>query len=166
MLAGDLCDPDLVILQRRDHGLGTLTACRIVRIPHHAMQSLLTTHPAIAHALRIVKLIEEAIQRERITSLGCRSALERTAHLFCELLARHKGAGQGQGDRFGMALRQADLADTLGLSNVHVNRVLQELRRRNLVVLNGKTLRIMDLPGLTALAEFEAGYLHPRHHLA
>lgn len=161
LLAGDLSEPDMVFLDRRDYAIGTLSLCRVVRIPHGAAALLLARHPAIAHALRMIKLVEDAILRERVISLGSRSAIERTAHLFCELLVRHEAVGGATGDRFSMPLRQLDLADTMGLSNVHMNRVLQELRRQNLVNLSNKTLEILNLPRLRTLGEFKAAYLHP-----
>ena len=117
-------------------------------------------HSGIVHALRLAKLVEEATLRERLVSLGCRSAIERVAHLFCELLVRHQAAGLAKQNSFPLPITQADMADALGLSNVHVNRVLQDLRKQRLVELRRKALTILNLPRLKALAEFRADYLH------
>jgi hypothetical protein len=92
--------------------------------------------------------------------LGCRSAIERVAHLFCELLIRHQANGLATQNNFPLPITQADMADALGLSNVHMNRVLQDLRKQQLVEFRRKSLSILNLPRLKAMAEFRADYLH------
>ena len=92
--------------------------------------------------------------------IGCRSALERVAHLFCELLLRLRAVGLATDDSYELPVTQLDLGDTTGLSNVHVNRTLQELRRQGLIELKGRRLRILNLPRLKAIAEFKSNYLH------
>jgi CRP-like cAMP-binding protein len=88
-----------------------------------------------------------------------RSGLERTAHLLCELLERLGPTGHASDGQYELPLTQVDLADALGLSAVHVNRVLQELRRDGLISLRGRCLQILALRRLRQLAEFEARYL-------
>ncbi|GJD95707.1 Crp/Fnr family transcriptional regulator [Methylobacterium iners] len=160
LLPGDLGDVDVGLLPRMDHAIGTLSPCRVVRLDPAAVEDLLQNHPRIARALRIGTLVDEATLREWLVNVGCRSALERIAHLMCELLLRLQVVGLASANRYALALTQLDLADTTGLSNVHVNRSLQELRRRGLIVQKSRTLEILDLPGLKAVAEFKPGYLH------
>lgn len=97
---------------------------------------------------------------ERINSLGRRSARERIAHLFCELMMRLAGAGCQSGDSFDLPLTQEEIGDTTGLTAVHVNRVLQGLRNDGILTLNEQRLTVFDWPLLTAIANFDPGYLH------
>jgi CRP-like cAMP-binding protein len=114
----------------------------------------------VAQALLWDQLVTAAIQREWTFNLGRRTAFERMAHLLCELFMRLQAAGL-TGDRScSFPLTQADLADALGLSAVHVNRTLQELRADGLIVLRGKELLVTDLDRLQEAAQFDANYLH------
>jgi CRP-like cAMP-binding protein len=161
LLPGDLCDVDAPYLGRMDHAVGTLSHCVVARIPRQALADLLDHQPNVARALRLAKLAEEATAREWLVNLGCRSAMERITHLFCELLARLEAVGLSEGGCCTLPITQIDLADTLGLSNVHVNRVLQELRRQGLLELRGKSLRLLKLPQVREIAEFSPNYLQP-----
>ncbi|MER2265364.1 Crp/Fnr family transcriptional regulator [Methylobacterium oxalidis] len=160
LLPGDLFGLDAPLVPRSPHALGTLSACQVVRIPHEVLLLLIEQHPQIALALHLSKLVEEAVLHERLVSLGSRSGIERMAHLFCELNVRLQMVSRAAADQFGLPLTQVDLGDTLGLSNVHVNRVLQDLRRQGLIALSGRVLTILNRPQLEALAEFNASYLH------
>ena len=159
LLPGDVCDVDAADLVPLDHAVGTLSLCVVASIPHHALGEQMQQHPSIAQALRLAKRAEVETTRAWMVNLGCRSALERVAHLFCELMVRMEATGLARDGTCPLPLTQADLAQTLGLSNVHVNRVLQELRRQGLIELKGKTLRLLDLPRLRQLAEFSPAYL-------
>ena len=114
----------------------------------------------IGSALLWGTLVDEAILREWLVNVGSRSAVERLAHLFCELLVRLRAVDRTEGDSFELPVTQAELGDTTGLSNVHVNRSLQELRRQGLIELKGRRLTILNLPRLRAVAEFRSNYLH------
>ncbi|MGX7706756.1 Crp/Fnr family transcriptional regulator [Methylobacterium sp. Gmos1] len=161
LVPGDLCDPDFAHLSRINHSVGTLGACRVARIPREALAGLVERHPGIARALRHAKLAEEETTREWVMNIGCRSAIERVAHLLCELHERLRVVGWATKGGYDLALTQQDLADTTGLSNVHVNRVLRQLRLMRLVEVGGRRVDILDLPGLQAVAEFQADYLRP-----
>ncbi|HEV7439927.1 MAG TPA: Crp/Fnr family transcriptional regulator [Methylobacterium sp.] len=161
LLPGDLCDVDAPYLGRMDHAVGTLSTAAVVRIPRGILGEVIQQHPAIARALRLAKLAEEATAREWLVNLGTRSALERLAHLFCEVLARLEAVGLARQDSCRLPISQIDLADTLGLSNVHVNRVLQELRRQGLLEFHGRNLKILDLGRVRDIAEFSTTYLQP-----
>lgn len=160
LLPGDACDIDVAMLETMDHTLTTLSACKVVRIAPETVAALMRHHPQIARALRITTLVDEATLREWLVNVGCRSALERVAHLFCELLVRLRAVGFGTEDSYDLPITQTDLADTTGLSSVHMNRTLQELRRQGLIELRSGRLKIVNLPHLKALAEFKANYLH------
>lgn len=164
LLPGDLCDADLLDLGRMDHAVGTLSRCTVVRIPREVLANLIERHPNVARGLRLVKLAEEATARAWIVNLGCRSAMERLTHLFCELRTRLEAVGLVREGCFCLPLTQVDLADTLGLSNVHVNRVLQDLRRQGLIQLQGRSLKLLDLEAIRSIAEFSPRYLRPGSH--
>lgn len=160
LLPGDACDLDVALLTQMDHTITTLSACRVVRLPLDFVKRLTDEHPAIARSLRLSSLVDEATLREWLVNVGCRSAVERIAHLFCELLIRLQVVGFASEDSYEFPVTQLDLADTVGLSNVHVNRSLQELRRQGVIELKGRTLKILDVQRLKSIAEFNANYLH------
>jgi CRP-like cAMP-binding protein len=159
LLPGDLCDVDVPSQGNMDHAVGTLSTCVVARVPHQALAELIARHPNIAHALHLTKLADVATAREWIVSLGCRSAIERMAHLFCELMARFEAVGRVQDDSCPLPLTQSDLGDMLGLSNVHVNRTLQDLRRQGLIEFKGKRLTLLKPQRLRDIAEFSPAYL-------
>jgi CRP-like cAMP-binding protein len=104
--------------------------------------------------------VDAAITRELSLSLGQRSALSRMAHLFCELHVRLDVVGRARPDGYELPLTQRELAECLGLTVVHANRTIQELRRRNLVDLENRQLTIRDRRGLQGVAEFDPSYLY------
>ena len=160
LLPGDLCNPHMFLLETMDHSIGTLTPVRVATIPRDRMISLLFGHPRIAAALWWSSLQEEAMLRERIVSLGRRDARGRVAYLLCELLWRFAAVGLTNGDVFALPLTQIEIADTLGLTPIHVNRVLQAFRREQLIRLEHRVLAILDVSGLQLIAGFDRNYLH------
>jgi CRP-like cAMP-binding protein len=157
---GDLCDLKVFILRRMDHSIGAIVPSRVAEISPDNVLMLTHTYPNITRALWWSTLVEEAITREWIVNVGQRSALERMAHLFCELLYRFRAVGLNDGLSCTLPLTQVELAETLGLSSVHVNRTLQELRRQKLIEFDGNTLTIQDLPALEGISFFSPDYLH------
>lgn len=166
LVPGDLCDLDVALLSTMDHTISTLSACKVVRIAPETIADLMQHHPQVARALRMSTLVDEATLREWLVNVGCRSAAERIAHLFCELLVRLRAVDRTEGDSFELPVTQAELADTTGLSHVHANRSLQELRRQGLIELKGRRLTILNLPRLRAIAEFRSNYLHLGNRIA
>jgi CRP-like cAMP-binding protein len=123
-IPGDLCDLPSLFLPVMDHSIGTLTASKVAWIPHEAVLRLLETYPRINQAFWRDSLIDAAIFREWVVNVGQRSAYERAAHLMCEIFIRFKALGLTNGKSFDLPITQAELADALGLSTVHVNRTL------------------------------------------
>src|SRR5580700_5617743 len=157
---GDLCDLRVFILKRMDHSIGAVVASRVATISPENILKMTHNFPTLTRALWWSTLVEEAIAREWIVNVGQRNALERMAHLFCELLYRFRAVGLNEGMSCTLPLTQVELAETLGLSSVHVNRTLQELRRQKLITLDNGTLTIQDLKSLEELSFFNAEYLH------
>ena len=160
LVPGDMGDLDVALLDRMDHSIGTFSSCKLVWIKPEVLAGIQQDHPDIARGFRMSTLVDEATLREWVLNVGSRSSIERLAHLFSELLLRLQVVGRANEDSYELPIRQGELADTTGISNVHVNRSLMELRRQGLITLEGRTLRILDVPALRALAGFKANYLH------
>lgn len=158
-LAGDWCDVQAVLLKTLDHGLGTLTRCNVAFVPHETILAWIEAYPRLRLALWHDALSDAAMFREWIVNLGARSAYERLAHTLCEISFRLNERGLGNGDRYSVPLTQSQLGDVLGTSLVHVNRVLQELRRAGLISFKAGVLVINDWDGLVDAAQFDPTYL-------
>ncbi|WP_102961064.1 Crp/Fnr family transcriptional regulator [Mangrovicella endophytica] len=160
---GDLCDIHVFILREMDHSIGALIKVRVAQIPREELERLTAERPRVTQALWWEGLVSASIQREWILNLGQRNAIERVSHLFCEIYYRLRGVGQAQDGQFEMPFSQTDLAETTGMTPVHLNRTVQDLRARGLIVWKGKRFHIVDLPGLINIAMFNENYLHFRH---
>jgi CRP-like cAMP-binding protein len=160
LVPGDMCDMRMFILKQMDHSVGTLTALTVAEIPKDTLLDLTDNHPRLTRALWWSSLVDEATAREWIVNNSQRDASERLAHLLCELFIRLRAVGLADGDSCEFPATQVDLAETTGLSTVHVNRTLQDLRSADLIVLKGKTLTIPDLERLKQVALFNPNYLH------
>jgi CRP-like cAMP-binding protein len=160
LLPGDLCDSNRFLLGAMDHSVGALTSVTVARIPRPLFEDLMLHHARIAQALWGQVLLDAAIQREWTLNLNQRTAYERLCHLQCELFLRLRAVGLTQGLSCELPITQAKLAEATGLTLVHLNRMLQELRAANLVVLKSKTLTIPNLEALMSAALFNPAYLH------
>ena len=160
LIPGDLCDPHMFLLRTMDHSIGTITPVRVTSLSREGLVKAFATRPRISAALWWSSLQEEAMLRERIVALGRRDARGRVAYLMCELLWRHAAMGLAKGETFRLPLTQTELGDTLGLSPVHVNRVLKEFRRQDLIAMEHKLLHVLDVAGLQEIAGFNMEYLH------
>lgn len=160
LIPGDLCDFHVFLLKTMDHSIGTITPVRVAPISRDSMMELFAHRPRISAALWWSSLQEEAMLRERIVSLGRRDARGRIAYLLCELLWRHAAVGLANGEAFRLPLTQTELGDTLGLTPVHVNRVLKEFRARRLIAMEHRKLTLLDVAGLQSIAAFNKEYLH------
>ena len=159
LMPGDVCDLEAVMRGRADYSVGALTDCVLGEIPTGKVADPAILDPDMARALWRRLLRDEAISREWLVSMGRRSAVERVAHLLCEFRVRLAAVGLTTGDTFEFRLTQAELADLLGLSTVHVNRILQQLRKSGLIALSRWRLAILDATALETLAGFDATYL-------
>ena len=162
-LPGDLCDMNVYLLKQMDHNIGAITALRVAEITREDFERLLARHPRLAEALFWNELVTVAIQREWTINLGQRSAYERIAHLLCETFLRLRTVGLTSDSMCPFPLTQLDIADASGLTAVHVNRTLQELRRDRLIELQSRILTIPDLEALKSAALFNDNYLHLNH---
>ncbi|GEP04804.1 Crp/Fnr family transcriptional regulator [Methylobacterium oxalidis] len=159
-VAGDIPDLQSLRLHTMDHSLATLTQATVAFLPHESLRDLTTRFPSLTAILWRDTLIDAAVFREWMTGMGRRDAFERIAHLFCELYLKLQAVGLAQSYRCPLPITQVDLGDALGLSNVHVNRVLQEMRGRGLITLHSGTLVIEAWDELMRACEFDPTYLH------
>jgi CRP-like cAMP-binding protein len=159
-VAGDFADLHGFTLKRLDHDVATLSPCELAIVPHSRVAALTERFPRLARLFWFSTNVDASITRELALSLGQRSAMSRMAHLFCELYERLQVVGRAEPDSYAFPLTQRELAECLGLTVVHANRTLQELRRRRLVELEARRLTILDREGLEEVAEFDPDYLY------
>ena len=159
LIPGDLCDMHVFLAKTMDHSIGTITPVRIAAISRERMMDIFTLRPRISAALWWSSMQEEAMLRERIVSLGRRDARGRIAYLLCELLWRHTAVGLNSNGAFLLPLTQTELGDTLGLTPVHVNRILKEFKSYRLIAKEHKRIDLLDVPGLQKIADFTEEYL-------
>lgn len=157
---GDFVDLHGFLLKRLEHHVGALSPVRIAVVPHDRLRRITEDHPHLARMLWFSTLMDAAIHREHILSVGRRSALSRLAHLLCELYLRLEVVHLAAAERFQLPLIQADLADVTGLTSVHVNRMLKSLRDQELLTFRGGEVIIHDWKRLQQVAEFSPDYLY------
>lgn len=159
-IAGDFVDLHSFLLKIMDHSVGALSDCTMVFFAHDDLREVTSQFPHLTRLLWLSTLLDSAINREWIVGLGRLSAFARLAHLICELYVRLQVVGRAKDNALTIPITQIELGDTLGISSVHVNRVLQEMRERNLVTWRGPRIDILDWNGLVSAAEFDPRYLH------
>lgn len=158
-VAGDFVDIHGFTLKRLEHEVMALTDCKISLVPHEHIRQLIERWPRLGRLYWFSTNLDAAMNREWELSLGQRSAVERLAALLCELHVRLGVVGKANG-RFNLGMSQAQLADSLGMTAVHVNRTLRMLRDQRLLAYRRGEVEILDLEGLKAVAEFDDRYLY------
>lgn len=160
LLPGDLCDVHVFMLDKMDHSIGLLSDAQVVTIPAAEMLDLINRYPRVERAFWISTLVAESTLRQWIVNIGQRDAFERLGHLFCELWQRMCAVGLvDASEQFELPLTQVELAHTVGLTSVHVNRTLQRLREADLITLGKGRLTILDPKRLAAISGFDGEYL-------
>lgn len=163
-VAGDYPDLHSYTLKRLDHDIVAISDCKVAMIPHERIREMIEVYPRLGRIYWFMTNIDGAIKGELALSLGQRSALARMSHLFCELHVRLRVVDMCRGNSYDFPLTQRELSECLGLTVVHANRTLQELRRRGLVEVENRQVTIRDMDGLEGLAEFQADYLYLERH--
>lgn len=157
---GDFLDLHAFPLKSLDHDVATLTGATAAIVPHSELEAIANEMPALTRKLWFSTLLDAAIHRAWLFRLGRLDATARVAHFLCETNARLVSAGLSDGRRFALGLTQADLAEICGLTTVHVNRVMRQLREDKLCVFRSSLVEILDPAGLTALGQFNPAYLY------
>lgn len=157
---GDFVDLHSYPLKHLEHSVAALTSVRVALFPHAEVRAITERSATLTELLWRSTLIDAAINREWIVSVGARAAAVRIAHLFCEMYLRLQRVGLADSLRFPLPLTQIDLADATGLTAVHANRMVRQLRERRLVEFRQGIVDILDWPALKRFAEFDPSYLY------
>ena len=164
-IPGDIPDLHTLHLPVMDHDLRSVGPSTLAFVAHSFLGDMLFRSPALMQAFWRETLIDASIHREWVGNLGARQAQPRLAHLLCELASRLEIVGLLDGDSFDLPFTQQDFADACGLSAVHINRTIQELRRKELISWAGGQIRLLKRSDLEKLAEFNPEYLHVGKYL-
>ncbi|PNU03681.1 Crp/Fnr family transcriptional regulator [Novosphingobium guangzhouense] len=157
---GDFVDLHAYPLQTLDHDVATMTSATIAIVRHEALDAIIHEQPQMSRKLWFSTLIDAAIHRAWLFRLGRLDAVGRIAHFLCETNARLFSAGLSDGRRFALPLTQTDLAEICGLTNVHVNRVMRQLREAKVCVFRSSLVEILDIEQLVKLGQFDPDYLY------
>lgn len=160
LIPGDICDIDLLVFNQPDYSVTALSDCFVVKIPIDIMNRTVAQFPMIERALSQAASINVTVLREWLSNVGQRNAYQRLSHFFCEMFVRLQAVGLADADgSLELPINQADLADTMGLTSVHISRTLQRLRSEQLIDLRRRHLIICDPRRLAEVAGFDASYL-------
>ena len=162
LLPGDFSNIHASELSEVDHSVVTLTEARVATIPRSQIEVLAQADPVIRKAFRRAQMVDAGITRAWMVNTGRRKSLARVAHMMCELYFRMRNVGLAASERCEMPLNQTVLADSLGLTPVHLNRMLRKLRLAGIMVLGKGTLVIKNMDKLVAVAGFDGNYLDLR----
>lgn len=157
---GDFVDLHAYALKVLDHDVGALTDITVAVFPHAELERIQQEHAHMARRLWFLTLLDAAMHRHWIYRLASLSALQRVAHLLCEMNARLLAIGASDGSTFSLAMTQGDMGEVCGLTNVHVSRVLRQLREQELCTVRSSQVQIHDLNGLVSAGLFEPEYLY------
>lgn len=160
LVPGDLCDLEVFVLRAMDHDIVAVSETTCLLIPMKTIEDLLTEYSTLTRALWWSTMTDSAVLRARIIDHGSRDAHERLAHLFYELLIRYRIIGRAADNSFPFPASQEELADASGITAVHANRILQQLRAEGLIELKNKIMTVTDPGRLKQAARFESNYLH------
>ncbi|EUB95565.1 transcriptional regulator, Crp/Fnr family [Rhizobium sp. CF080] len=156
---GDFVDLHAFLLKTMDHGVIALSPCHVGLSDHAELKIVTERHPHLTRMLWLDTLVHGSIHRAWIVAMGRRSKVSHLAHILCELYVRLGVVRRINGWSFHLPLSQGEMADVLGLSLVHMNRVIQALRRERLISWTNQTITILDWDRLQEVAEFDPTYL-------
>jgi CRP-like cAMP-binding protein len=159
-IAGDFVDLHGFTLKYMDHSVIALTATQVAFVRHEELKRITHVSPHLTRLFWMLTTIDGAVQRTTIASLGRRPALQRLGHLLCELDCRLAVVGLARDHTYDVPLVQEELADILGLSVVHMNRTIQDLRKAGLVAWTGSKIVIHDFNRLVEFSGFDPRYLN------
>lgn len=157
---GDFADLHSFLLKKMDDGVAALTACTVAMVAHSDLKEITKSYPYLTRVLWHSTLVDAAVHRAWMTTLGRMDAHERLAHFFCELRDRLNTVGLMKDNSYELLITQEELGDAFGTSTVHVNRVLQDLRAEGLITSRGRTLIINDWERLQQVGQYSPDYLH------
>lgn len=157
---GDFVDLHSLLLAVMDHDVQALTPCKLAFVPHAEIRRVTERLPHLGRLLWLLTVTDAAIHRNWIVGLGRLGPVAHLAHLICEMYVRFDVIGLVKDHAFRFPITQTDLSDILGLSVVHVNRTLQELRATEFMTWTGGIVTVRNWNGLSELAQFDPAYLN------
>ncbi len=157
---GDFVDLHAYALKKLDHDVAALTDITVAVFRHASLAEIQASEPGLARRLWFLTLLDAAMHRQWIYRLASLNAAQRVSHFLCETHARLLAIGASEGHAFTLPMTQADIGEVCSLTNVHVNRVLRELREAGLCNVRGANVQILDLKGLVERARFDPQYLY------
>lgn len=160
---GDFIDLHAYPLTVLDHDVGTITKARIAIVPHDAIDMLIAADPDLGKKLWFSTLLDAAQHRHWIFRIGRLSAQGRVAHFLCEMFIRLHAIDRVDGHSFHLPMTQADIGDVCGLTSIHVNRVMRQLRDQDLCRVAGRDVTLPHFEALARLGNFSAQYLYLNH---
>jgi len=159
-IAGDMPDLFGLYLEIMDTDMRAASSCTVAFVDHAAVKGLCNAYPRLNGALWRLTLVDAAVLREWVINAGHRPARARLGHVFCEVMLRLGEVGRAPNLTCHLPFTQLALAEVTGMSTVHLNRSLQDLRSAKLIRFDGQTLEILDFDGLAAESDFQPDYLH------
>ncbi len=159
-MAGDLLGIRSLLLKTSDQSIVALTDVEVRKISTERLSDVFRSAPRVALALLWAVSKDEAMLVEHLVSLGKRDAAMRTVHMLLELGARAEIVGLGTPEGFSCPISQSILADSLGITPIHLNRVLRQLRESKLLVFKDGLVTFIDRRKLIELFEMDFAYLN------
>ena len=156
---GDFLGLRSVLFRTSDHNAEAMTKVEVSEVSPTDLIDAFAKTPRLATAVLWAASRDEAMVVEHLVDIGRRNALERAAHFLLELGARLKLVGLGTNEGYACPLNQYQLADALGLSAVHINRIMRQLREEGLITFRSGQVIFDDFEGLVKLADFDTAYL-------
>ena len=157
---GDFVDLHAYALKKLDHDVGALTEVTVAIVPHRALERIQVEFAHLTRRLWFLTMLDAALHRQWVFRLASLNAIERVAHFLCEVNARMLAIGASDGRRFALPMTQVDIGEVCSLTNVHVNRVLRELREQGICSVRTSNVEIHDLPRLAGIGQFRPDYLY------
>jgi CRP-like cAMP-binding protein len=157
---GDFMDLHSFLLKKMEDGVGALTRCKVAAVPHRDLREITKNYPYLTRVLWFTTLVDAAVHRTWMITLGRMGARERVAHFLCEMHDRLEAVDLTKEHSYELRITQQELSDAFGLTGVHVNRILQELRGEGLITSRGKTVIINDWESLQKEGQYNPDYLH------
>ncbi len=158
-IQGDMADLPSVVTPKSGWGLSAMTKSVLLRLPHKELRRIAAAHPGVAEAFWRDCVVDGSIFSEWVVNMGRRDSITRLAHMFCEMAIRSELAGLGDKKSYPLPATQADLGDATGMTPVHVNRTLKELRERSVLTAQMGTVTIEDWDQLVSIGDFDDGFL-------
>ncbi|MBB5707494.1 Crp/Fnr family transcriptional regulator [Sphingopyxis panaciterrulae] len=160
LLPGDIFDLQVLVAAEADHSVVTVTDGSLYAVAPAAVRKMLAGSGPLTMAFWWTQVQEEAFLREQIVRNGRQTAQERIGHLLLELHRRAQIVDQASADAMPLPLTQTQIADTLGLTPIHTNRVLRRLVRAGLIEMNRQWIRFLAPDRLAEMCDFDPGYFH------